>query len=377
MKRTMSFLFVVVGGTWFALSATLPKDIIAVLEKVDKTNASYKTAKASLEMVMKMGPMSNSAKGELWIDNEARKFRVNLGIGPLKTLLIYDGGTLWNYDEANKTYFKQKFPWEALEENLFAIFPPVIAFSPSCKKNFTSEGFLQTLGKSSLEKTILNKKEVLLITFVDKEDNSQFRIVVDPKGYRILQLGMVMPSKENGGEVTFKILDFQSNISFPKDVFTFVPPPDAKEFTIPQGETLEGQMAPDFSLRALDGKEYSLSALKGKLVLIDFWATWCPPCKEELPIIEKLHQNYQAKGLVVLGISDEDRATVEPFIKENKITFPILMDSGGKVSQMYKVTAIPRVILIDKEGKVVKDITGYQKENEKILREAIEKLIGE
>jgi len=93
--------------------------------------------------------------------------------------------------------------------------------------------------------------------------------------------------------------------------------------------------------------------------------------------MEKLHQEFKDNGLVVLGINNEEKATVEKFVKENNITFPILMDSQGEVSKAYKVEAIPRVFLIDKEGKIVKDILGYSPENEKILREAIEKLLSE
>ena len=140
---------------------------------------------------------------------------------------------------------------------------------------------------------------------------------------------------------------------------------------------LEGKQAPDFSLKALDGKTYKLSDLKGKVVLLDFWATWCPPCREELPIIEKLHQEFKDKNLVVLGISNEDRQTIENFLKNNRLTFPILIDEREKVGKSYKVVAIPRVLLIDKTGKIRKDILGYNPKNEEILRELIERLSKE
>lgn len=106
---------------------------------------------------------------------------------------------------------------------------------------------------------------------------------------------------------------------------------------------------------------------------MDFWATWCEPCKEELPLIEKFHEEYKDKGLVVLGINEEDKKTVEEFVKKNGLTFPILLDEGGKVSKAYKVRAIPRVILINKEGKIEKDMLGYSSQNENILREAIKR----
>jgi len=140
---------------------------------------------------------------------------------------------------------------------------------------------------------------------------------------------------------------------------------------------LEGKQAPDFSLKALDGKTYKLSDLKGKVVLIDFWATWCGPCREELPIIEKLHREFKDKNLVALGISNEDRDTIEKFLKNNPLTFPILLDEKGKVAKSYRVVAIPRLLLIDKTGKIRKDILGYNPRNEEILRELIERLLKE
>ncbi|MGB9878015.1 MAG: TlpA family protein disulfide reductase [bacterium] len=142
-------------------------------------------------------------------------------------------------------------------------------------------------------------------------------------------------------------------------------------------KNLEGEQAPDLALRDLEGKSYRLSDLKGKVILLDFWATWCPPCREELPVIEKLHQDFKGKGLLVLGISNEEKGVVEEFVRRNGLTFPILLDEKGEAGRKYKVVAIPRVILIDKKGKIRKDIVGYNPRNEKILRELIEKLMGE
>lgn len=127
----------------------------------------------------------------------------------------------------------------------------------------------------------------------------------------------------------------------------------------------------------MDGKIFKLSDLKGKVALLDFWATWCPPCRDELPIIEKLHKEFKDKNLVVLGISNEDKETIENFLKNNELTFPILLDEKGKAGKSYKVVAIPRLLLIDKTGKIRKDILGYNPQNEEILKELIERLLKE
>ena len=374
MQRAAKVILLLVGSALLVLGAAIPKDIMAVLEKIDKNNANYKTAKASLEFRMQVGPMSQTLKGELWVDNTTGKFKANMGEGPMFSTIVYDGEFLWTYSPMTKEYTKTQLPSQTIREGIFFFMPISIALAPICKKTFTSQNFLSTLGKSSLSKTILNKKNAHLITFTDKNDGSVVKIVVDAKEYKVLQVSMIPPGGQ--GEMIFKVTSLESNPSLPEGTFAFTPPPGAKEYAPPKEENLEGQPAPDFSLPSLNGKTYKLSDLKGKVVLLDFWATWCPPCREELPFIEKLHKEFSGKGLVVLGINDEDKATVQQFVNQQKLTFTNLLDSQGTTARAYKVTAIPRVILIDKDGKIVKDITGYSKENEKILKELIEKLLG-
>jgi len=109
----------------------------------------------------------------------------------------------------------------------------------------------------------------------------------------------------------------------------------------------------DFTLTGLDGKPYTLSALRGKVVLLNFWATWCPPCRKEMPDMEKLYQRLQAKGFVVLAISDEERDTVAGFEEKQKYTFPILLDPDRKVNTAFNVEGIPKSFLFDRDGKLV------------------------
>ncbi|MBC7326715.1 redoxin domain-containing protein [bacterium] len=374
MKKLIIFAWIVGGVALFALSATVPKNILDLLAKVDKNNASLKTIRASLLIVQKRGKESQSIKGELWLDNQTGKFKANIGENDSLTTIVYDGDQLWNYYPSEKVYIKRKISPEEIETRIFELLPPLLSFRPNLTKTFTSEYFTNSLEKATLQKSTLDKKSVSLITFYEKDGSSQFKICIDPKVNRIVQFSFVVPKQEE--EIIFKITDFQADVPLPGDFFKFTPPADAKEFSPQAGGNFEGKPAPDFTLMSLDGKTYTLSNLKGKVVLLDFWATWCPPCREELPIIEKLHQEYKDKGLLVLGINDEDKATVENFLKENNLTFPILVDAQSKVALLYNVESIPRVLLIDKDGNVVKDLLGYSKENEQILREAIEKLLG-
>ena len=108
-----------------------------------------------------------------------------------------------------------------------------------------------------------------------------------------------------------------------------------------------------FTLTALDGKTYDLDALRGKVVLINFWATWCPPCRREMPDMEKLYRRFSSKGLVVLAVSDEKRETVEDFLKKQDYTFPVLLDPDRKVNSAFGIEGIPNSFLFDREGKLV------------------------
>jgi peroxiredoxin len=109
----------------------------------------------------------------------------------------------------------------------------------------------------------------------------------------------------------------------------------------------------DFALTDLQGKQWQLKDLRGKVVLVNFWATWCPPCRKEMPDLDTLFNKFKDQGFVVLAISDEDAAKVSPFIAERKITYPILLDPGRKVTESFKVEGIPKSFVYDRAGKLV------------------------
>lgn len=114
-----------------------------------------------------------------------------------------------------------------------------------------------------------------------------------------------------------------------------------------------GSPAPSISVISLDGVKHKLSDYKGQVVLIDFWATWCPPCRKGLPETQKLFEEYGKHGLAVLTISDEEKTIVQPFLKENKFTFPAYLDPEGVTNKAYQIAAIPTVVVIDRNGMLV------------------------
>ncbi|MGA9288697.1 MAG: TlpA disulfide reductase family protein [Anaerobacillus sp.] len=125
----------------------------------------------------------------------------------------------------------------------------------------------------------------------------------------------------------------------------------------------EGNIAPDFTLYSLKGEEVSLSDYKGQIVFVNFWATWCPPCKAEMPHMEEFYEKsadeYDAKILAVNITSDEASSrVVEEFVKEHRITFPVLLDTDGKQTENFAAITIPTTYLVDRNGIIMKRIVG-------------------
>lgn len=127
---------------------------------------------------------------------------------------------------------------------------------------------------------------------------------------------------------------------------------------IPEGSNI-GNRAIDFELQTLDGQTIKLSALQGKPVLLNFWATWCGPCKYEMPFLQQIHDKYTGKGLILLEIDiNEKPETVQKYLTDNNLTVTVPMDVGAKVAKAYGITGIPSSFLIDKDGIIRQKVIG-------------------
>jgi peroxiredoxin len=135
--------------------------------------------------------------------------------------------------------------------------------------------------------------------------------------------------------------------------------------------------APNFTLKDVSGRAVSLADFKGRVVLLDFWATWCPPCRESIPVLQKMHEEYSARGVTVLGVSvDQDASVVPPFVKRKSMSYSVLLDDAGEASDLYRVSGIPSLFLLNKDGVIVKNWVGFAPGMEAQWRRAVENLLA-
>jgi peroxiredoxin len=152
-----------------------------------------------------------------------------------------------------------------------------------------------------------------------------------------------------------------------------------------QAIAIKGRKAPDFKLISIDGKKISLSDLSkpidkkhpSSVVLLDFWATWCPPCREEIPHLQKLHEKYAKDGLSVVGIAgdSDSKAMVRSFAKAKKLTYAILLDTSADAHRTYGIRGYPTVYLIDRKGIIHGIHIGYVRGMEKDIEAEVKSLL--
>jgi len=142
-----------------------------------------------------------------------------------------------------------------------------------------------------------------------------------------------------------------------------------------QAEALEGP-APDFTLKSRSGENVKLSELRGDVVMINFWASWCAPCRQEMPLLEEMYKKYNDLGFELLGVNvEEDSSKAAELLREVPVSFPILYDNTNKVTKLYNVVAMPSTVMVDRDGKMRYlhrgYLPGYEAEYIKQIKELI------
>jgi thiol-disulfide isomerase/thioredoxin len=198
------------------------------------------------------------------------------------------------------------------------------------------------------------------------------RLWIDPERKLVIRDSLEMMALAASGDTvsTRQVTTFTRSIlneTLPESLFTFRPPPGSELVDQPHERVsaLVGKPAQEFSIEDLEGRKRSLAEHKGKVVLLDFWATWCGPCRREMPSIARLHRDLESKGLAVVAVNvSEEPDVVRAFLTKNSYKLPIWMDVDGKVAGQYGATGLPTLVVIDRKGSVAAHLIGLRSEEE-------------
>jgi thiol-disulfide isomerase/thioredoxin len=216
-----------------------------------------------------------------------------------------------------------------------------------------------------------------------KVNGSAMTFWIDKKLGIDLQISSAMQMQIGARNVEMhqKVVKKNIRVNQPVDdaLFTFTPPPNAKEVkelklfgAMTSKPDLAGKPAPAFEVKSLGGETLSLAALKGKTVLLDFWATWCGPCRKSMPVLEKISREFKNRDLVILGVNTgEEREVVEEFLKKTPLEYPAVLSGESGILESYSVTSYPTFILIGRDGNVIANEVGFAGEDQ--LRQMIDK----
>ena len=201
------------------------------------------------------------------------------------------------------------------------------------------------------------------------------KVWIDPRRNLILREGSKLTVKDAERGLTMEaaqnvsFLVAKANETLSDELFTFTPPEGAVEVEAIEPGDVVGQEGSAFELKDLAGRLRRFDDMRGKVVLLDFWATWCGPCRLDLPRIEALHQEFADQGLVALGVNDEDQETARAYVEEQGHSFPTLVDSAKSLTREFGVRVLPTVVVLDREGKVASYLVGAHSEED--LRAAV------
>ena len=171
------------------------------------------------------------------------------------------------------------------------------------------------------------------------------------------------PAPEERGEPAMPYLELAQLVRYEHVQASVDSPQFGKAMSELEADDQKRQQA-DFTLTDLEGKPWTLKSLQGKVVVVNFWATWCPPCRKEMPDLESLYKQFRKQGLMILAISDEDATKVKPFVAEQGVSYTVLLDPGRKVNTLFHVMGIPKTFIYDRSGKLAAESIDMRTRNQ-------------
>jgi len=237
----------------------------------------------------------------------------------------------------------------------------------------TSAARLEYIGTEVVEDA-----ECHVIHAVLAEDGGEVRWHFAISDYLPRRVQRIVDTPSGKSSITTRLRRLELKPSLPDDLFSLSRPGDFRDPT--GADLLEvGSEAPDWTLRTADGQSVSLRELRGKVVLLDFWATWCGPCRIAMPILQRLHERYKGKAVAIYGVNcfERDvRADPAGFMRAAGFSYPLLL-GGDRVAKSYRVQGIPTFYLIGPDGRIMMAASGLSADTEKQVESLLERLLGQ
>ena len=378
MQKTLllCILYSMRAGHLFSAEPSSPGELLQKVAERYKKLQSYEIH-ADEQITMSQLGQSRSLGEKLFLAvGKDGMFRVEQNTGDRVEMRVSDGKISWKALPKQKLWSKMEVAQiadadgddetteDSAPQDLFSLTQQTLVTRYTAVGRYAA---VATLEKSEKVKFNGNKVECYVVRIPTNASNTRVYIAKDA----MLVLRQVERQSLKNGAMAEINIDFkQISEGMPAaELFEFQPASGSREVadvSLPSEANASwvGRKAADFTLKTVDGAPVHLADLKGKVVLLDFWATWCPPCRHELPTIEALSRKYSGRNVVVFGVNDEEMRTVKNFLAKNHPDLATLHDPDRKVHKLYGCRAIPTVLVIDTGGKVVAHFVGERPEGE-------------
>ncbi|MBP7745622.1 MAG: TlpA family protein disulfide reductase [Phycisphaerae bacterium] len=394
MRATVCLIVLVVSGLVPALRAD-SADARTVLQQAEAAMHALKairytgrgeaegilsTRVPTVEGTVTLVPVAGAAMPKLRLDAEVRPFNAPK---PMTFQVANDGKQVTLVDHTNRVYFDRALPEGSLLLN---------NVSPLLIREFgAAQPFAREAGAASLELTGSEKVgdvECDVVHAVLSRGGDEVRWYFGKTDHLPRRVQRVVQTPAGKTTITTSLTTLDTQPQIQESLFHVAKPEGFNEpltgRMMPgpggggRGLLPVGSEAPGWTLRSADGQEVSLGKLRGKVVLLDFWATWCGPCRQAMPALQRLHERYKDKPVAIFAVNCWERSPqVDPagFLKQSGYTYPVLLNAND-VAQAYKVTGIPTFYLIGMDGKILLAFSGVSPDVERQIEALIEQALG-